>query len=102
MLNKIDLFNAKNAGTPIEAGLEMVVVSVGTFPDKDKDGHDVNVSVLKCEDGSVYTTISGTVSNSIDMLDDILAENKKVRVRVNQGKSNSGREFYQLQIIGTK
>ena len=34
MLNKIDLFNAKNAGTPIEAGLVMDVVAVGTFPDK--------------------------------------------------------------------
>ena len=99
MLNKIDLFNAKNAGTPIEAGLEMVVTSVGTFPDKDKDGHDVTVSVLKCEDGNVYTTISGTVSNSIEMLDDILKDNGKVTIKVNQGKSNSGREFYQLQII---
>lgn len=99
MLSKIDLFNAKNAGTPIEAGLEMTVVSVGTFGDKDKDGHDVNVSVLKCEDGNVYTTISATVSNSIEMLDDILKENGKVKVKVNQGKSNNGREFYQLQII---
>ena len=99
MLNKIDLFNAKNAGTPIEAGLEMTVTAVGTFPDKDKDGHDVTVSVLKCKDGAVYTTISGTVSNSIDMLDEILGEQKEVKVKVNQGKSNSGREFYQLQII---
>ena len=99
MLNKIDLFNAKNAGTPIEAGLIMTVVAVGTFADKDKDGHDVTVSVLKCEDGSVYTTISATVSNSIDMLDDIISDNGKAKVKVNQGKSNNGREFYQLQII---
>ena len=100
MLNKIDLFNAKNAGTPIENGLEMVVTSVGTFPDKDKDGHDVTVSVLKTEDGNVYTTISATVSNSIEMLDDILKENGKVTIKVNQAKSNNGRDFYQLQIIG--
>lgn len=99
MLNKIDLFNAKNAGTPIEAGLEMVVTSVDTFPDKDKDGQDVNVSVLKCKDGNVYTTISGTVSNSIEMLDEILNDNGEVKIKVNQGISNSGREFYQLQII---
>lgn len=99
MLNKIDLFNAKNAGTPIEAGLIMTVVAVGTFADKDKDGHDVTVSVLKCEDGNVYTTISATVSNSIDMLDDIIADNGKAKVKVNQGTSNNGREFYQLQII---
>ena len=99
MLNKIDLFNAKNAGTPIEAGLEMTVVAVGTFPDKDKDGHDVNVSVLKTDKGDVYTTISATVSNSIDMLDDILADNGSVKVKVNQAKSNNGRDFYQLQII---
>ena len=102
MLNKIDLFNAKNAGTPIEAGLVMDVVAVGTFPDKDKDGHDVTVSVLKCKDGNVYTTISATVSNSIDMLDDIIADkgdDGSAKVKVNQGTSNNGREFYQLQII---
>lgn len=99
MLNKIDLFNAKNAGTPIEKGMVIIVVAVGSFPDKDKDGHDVNVSVLKCEDGSVYTTISATVFNSIDMLDDILADNGKAKVKVNQGTSNNGREFFQLQII---
>lgn len=99
MLNKIDLFNAKNAGTPIEKGMVITVVAVGSFPDKDKDGHDVNVSVLKCEDGSVYTTISATVFNSIDMLDDILADNGKAKVKVNQGTSNNGREFFQLQII---
>lgn len=99
MLNKIDLFNAKNAGTPIEKGMVITVTAVGSFPDKDKDGHDVNVSVLKCEDGAVYTTISATVYNSIDMLDDILADNGKAKVKVNQGTSNNGREFFQLQII---
>ena len=99
MLNKIDLFNAKNAGTPIENGLVMEVNAVGTFPDKDKDGHEVTVSVLKTVKGDVYTTISATVSNSIEMLDEILDEKGSVKIKVNQGKSNNGREFYQLQII---
>lgn len=99
MLSKKSLFNAKNSGTPIENGLEITVVNVGTFPDKDKDGHDVTVSVLETKTGEVYTTISATVSNSIDMLDEILEEEKELTIRVNQGKSNSGREFYQLQII---
>lgn len=98
-LTKKELFNAKNSGTPIEKGMEITVVGVGTFDDKDKDGHDVKVSVLVGDDGTVYTTISATVSNSIDMLSEIIDEDGNAKVRVNQSTSNNGREFYQLQII---
>lgn len=98
-LSKKDLFNAKNAGQKIEAGMEIVVVGVGCFPDTDKDGHDVVVTALKDEDGSIYTTISATINNSIDLLDDIISDEERVHVRVIQNTSNSGREFYQLQII---
>ena len=98
-LTKKELFNAKNSGTSIEKDMTIDVVGVGTFDDKDKDGHDVKVSVLVAKDGTVYTTISATVSNSIDMLGEIIDEEGSVTVKVNQSKSNNGREFYQLQII---
>lgn len=98
-LTKKALFNAKNSGTSIEKDLEITVVNVGTFEDKDKDGHDVTVSVLESKDGKMYTTISATVANSLDLLGEIIDDEKEVTVKVRQSTSNNGREFYQLEII---
>lgn len=99
MLTKKALFNAKNAGQKVEDGMIIEVANVGTFADKDKDGHDVTVSVLESKDGEVFTSISATIAQSIDMLDDILSDEGTVKVKVVQNTSNNGREFYQLQII---
>lgn len=99
MLSKRALFNAKNSGTAIEKDLEIKVVNVGSFEDKDKDGHDVTVSVLEAEDGEVYTTISATVANSLPLLAEIIEDEKVVTVKVKQSTSNNGREFFQLAII---
>lgn len=98
-LSKKDLFNAKNAGQKIEAGLEITIVAVGDFKDKDKDGKDVMVTAMKTEAGEVYTTISATINDSVPLLLEILEEEKAVTVRVVQSTSNSGRDFFQLQII---
>lgn len=98
-MTKRELFNAKNAGCKIEAGMTFTIVNVGTFKDVDKDGHDVTVTAMVTKDGSIYTTISATVANSIDMLDDIIADDGEVTVKVNKSTSNSGREFFQLQIV---
>ena len=65
----------------------------------DKDGHEVTVTALQDKDGSIYTTISATINSSIDLLEDIIADEGCVEVVVNENKSNNGREFYQLQII---
>lgn len=100
-LTKIDLFNAKNSGKKIEKDLEIEVSAVGTFADTDKDGNDVNVTVLKsATDSNVYTTISATIYNSLELLREILADNGTIRVKVIESKSQSGRNFFQLQIIG--
>lgn len=98
-MTKRELFNAKNAGKKIEAGLHINVVSVGTFQDTDKDGHEVTVTALQDKDGNIYTTISATINSSIDLLEDIIADEGSVEVVVNESTSNNGRSFYQLQII---
>ena len=102
-LSKKELFNARSASEKLEAGLEIAVVNVGTYPDKDKDGKDVTVSVLVAEDGTVYAGISATVAESIPMLDELIEEAKAngetVVVEVIVNKSNNGREFMQLKAI---
>lgn len=100
MMTKVELFNAKNAGKKIEKGMQIDVVNVGTFPDVDKDGHDVTVVALKSPTGDIYTTISGTIAKSIDLLNEVLEEQGTVSVLVNEGTSNNGREFFTLQIVG--
>ena len=100
MMNKVQLFNAKNAGKKIEKGMQIEVVNVGTFADVDKDGHDVTVVALESKKGDIYTTISGTIAKSVDLLNEVLEEQGSVKVMVNEAESNSGRAFYTLQIVG--
>lgn len=100
MLSKIELFNAKNCGKEIAKDLVINVVAVGTFQDTDKDGNAVVVSALKTKDGDIYTSISATVANAMEMLDDILTDEGSVNVKVLESTSNGGRKFYQLAIIG--
>ena len=103
MLSKKELFNARSASEKLEAGLEIPVTNVGTYPDKDKDGNDVTVSVLVAEDGTVYAGISSTVAESIPMLDELINEAKEagetVTVEVIKNRSNNGREFIQLKAL---
>ena len=101
MLSKVELFNARNASNPISAGLEIKVNSVGSYEDKDKDGKPVTVSVLKAMGGELYTCISATVAESLDMLEDCISDSETgvVTVRVIESVSNNGRKFYQLKII---
>ena len=97
-LTKKDLFNAKNSSKQLEDGLMLKVLAVATMEDTDKDGDAIEVGVLKTEDG-IYSTISATVINSLDMLSDIIADDGEVDVAVRVGVSKSGRDFFMLEII---
>lgn len=99
MMNKRELFNAKNAGLKIEAGLTFQVAKLGSFQDTDKDGKEVTVSAMQTPNGEIYTSISQTVADSLDMLEDILKDEKVVTVRVNENVSNNGRKFFQLELV---
>lgn len=99
MMNNRQLFNAKNAGLKIEAGMKIEVVNVGQFPDTDKEGKAVTVTAMEDSKGAIYTTISATIGDSMDLLTDIIAEEKKVMVQVNESVSNNGRKFFQLQLV---
>lgn len=97
-ISKKDLFNAKNSSKALEDGLMLKVLAVATMSEVDKDGKDIEVGVLKTEDG-IYSTISATVINSLDMLSDIIADDGEVDVAVRVGQSKSGRDFYMIEII---
>ena len=99
MLSKKELFNAKASGQKIEKGLQINVVNVGTYADTDKDGNPVDVSVLVDKSGTVFTSISKTVNETLDMLEDIILDDEHALVEVCENTSNSGRKFYQLMLV---
>ena len=99
MLSKKELFNAKASGQKIEKGLQIDVVNVGTYADTDKDGNPVNVSVLVDENGAVFTSISKTINETLDMLEDIISDDGHALVEVCENTTNSGRKFYQLMLV---
>ena len=99
MLSKKELFNAKASGQKIEKGLQIDVVNVGSYADTDKDGNPVNVSVLVDKNGSTFTSISKTVNETLDMLEDIISEDEHAIVEVHENTSNAGRKFYQLMLV---
>jgi len=99
MMTKIELFNAKNSGKKLEKGMQIEVKSVGTFEDTDKDGNAVTASALVATDGNVYTAISATIAESLNLLDEILSEEGTVTVEVQESTSSAGRTFKQLSII---
>lgn len=99
MLSKKELFNAKASGQKIEKGLQIDVVNVGSYGDTDKDGNPVTVSVLVDKNGTVFTSISKTVNETLDMLEDIISDDGHAEIEICENTSNSGRNFYQLMIL---
>lgn len=99
MLSKKELFNAKASGHKIEKGLQIDVVNIGSYEDTDKDGKPVTVSVIVDKNGTVFTSISKTVNETLDMLEDIISDDGHALVEVCENTSNSGRNFYQLMIV---
>ena len=99
MLSKKELFNAKASSQKIEKGLQIDVVNVGSYADTDKEGNNVTVSVLVDKDGVVFTSISKTVNDMLEMLEDIILDEGHALIEVCENTSNSGRKFYQLMIL---
>ncbi len=99
MMTKRELFNARNSGKKLEAGMVVEVKAVGTFDDVDKDGNEVTASALVSTDGNVYTAISATIGSSLELLDDIIMDEGAVKLQVIEGTSSAGRTFKQLQIL---
>ena len=99
MLSKKELFNAKSSSQKIEKGLQIDVVNVGSYEDTDKDGNLVTVSVLVDNEGVVFTSISKTISEALDMLEDIISEDGHAYVEICENTSNNGRKFYQLMLV---
>lgn len=99
MLSKKELFNAKASSQKIEKGLQIDVVNVGEYTDTNREGNSVKVSVLVDKNGAVFTSISKTVNEALDMLEDIISDEGHALIEVCENTSNNGRKFYQLMIL---
>lgn len=98
-MTKKDLFNAKNSAHKMEKDLSINVVDCDSFHDVTKDGIEVDVSVLKSETGEMYSSISKTIFQSLDMLKEIINEDGKADIIVRESTSANGRMFLHLEIV---
>ena len=100
MMTKIQLFNAKSSGLPMEDGTRFTCVAVGSYPDTDKDGNAVKASAFVADTGEVYTAIGAGIADSLEMLDEILQDEPNgVEIVVTVNKTKSGRDFKQIRIV---
>lgn len=99
MLTKKEYINARSSSKKIEKDLVIEVVKVGQYADTDKDGKPITVGVFVTKDGEFYSTISATVLDAFDDLEELLEEEDSLAIRIIESKSNSGRDFYQLRIL---
>lgn len=99
MLTKKELFNAKSSSQKIEKGLQIDVVNVDSYGDTDREGNPVTVSVLVSAEGTVYSSISKTINDVLDMLNDVISEDGHAIVEVIESTSNTGRKFYRLKML---
>ena len=92
-----DIFNS-TASTPIKDVKEETIKVADIFV-KDKVDGDT-VGYLKTEDGTIYATVSNTVIDQLPALAEINeGQNGAVEVKVVPKTSNSGREYYILELV---
>lgn len=98
---KVDEFNIKMAQALKDvAGQTLTVHKVAVGKDEDVDHKETASAAFVCEEG-IFGTISNTVVELADSLIDIIDEaGEPVKVQVASRKSNSGRDYLVLTLIG--
>lgn len=101
--NKRDMFNIVGADTLEKVKgqvIKVVGVALGTDVSHDT-GEVVPTGYLKDADGNIYSTISPTAQQSIELLGDLLVDEPDVvlDVKVATKKSNAGRDFIVLTLV---
>lgn len=101
--SKRDAINSRNgvALQDLADGSELVVTAAAqmTVPDEET-GEIKNVSVIITEDKDCYTSISSTIYDVIGDLIDIISDENRARIRINQRKSKgNNRTFLTLTIL---
>lgn len=92
-----DIFNS-TASTPIKE-VKAETIKVADIYVKDKADGDT-VGYLKTDEGTIYATVSATVIDQLPALAEMIVVNEDaVEVKVVPKTSNSGREYYILELV---
>ena len=105
-MSKKDIFNARSASKSVKSVLGMPLIVSGCCVREgeglDKQGNACDVGYIATNDG-VYGFTSSVMlkgmSDFADYLNDALNEGEEVQIRFFAGKTNSGSEFYNFEII---
>ena len=98
-----DLFNvmsAKVLGKSVGETITVIGVALGKDVSHDT-GEEVNTAYLKCDNGTIYSTISSTAITAVDALVDVFADEEGApqKVYIDSRKSNAGRDFIVLVMV---
>lgn len=97
----VDKFNIKAGAKSLKdaVGKTLIVTKACVGKDVDIEGKEVDTGAIITDDGA-YTTISPTAVELIVDLIDILEESGEAEVIVEARKSNGGREYLVLTLVG--
>lgn len=101
-IGKKEIFNAKSASQALQTVSEtLTVVGAAIADSTDKENGEISeIGYIFTDTGMVYGTISATVIDVLPDLIDLLNDVGEMKVEVIHRKSNSGRDFISLQILG--
>lgn len=97
----IDKFNIKAGAKSLKdvAGQTLVVTKACVGRDKDSEGNEVDAAAIITDTGA-FTTISATAVELITDLVEIIDEMGDAEILVESRKSNGGRDYLVLSLVG--
>lgn len=99
--SKLDKINAISANKTLQDYVGEEIVAVGLYTsDEATDTDNGYITYIVADDGTIYGSISPTISRCIDRVIDYMIEDdlKSVRIIATIGKSKSGRDFLNLTV----
>lgn len=100
--NKRDMANARNGYSfkDLEKPCNITVVAAARTEDLDEEtGETKNVTIFKTADNEYYTGISDSIYENAELLEELINEEGPVQIRINERKSNAGRDFLTMIIL---
>lgn len=65
-----------------------------------EDGEEAVITSLIAKDGKIYQTLSPTVSDCVDKLNQIFTIGEEsLNIRISQGKSKSNRDYLTIELV---
>lgn len=100
--SKRDMANARNGYSfkDLEKPCNITIVAAARTEDTDDETGEIKkVTVFKTAENEYYTGISDSIYENTELLEELINEEGPVQIRINERKSNAGRDFLTMIIL---